>query len=237
MSLIIYGKNPCISAIKDGNYKKIYIQNGFQDQKILSLLERKNIKPVFLNQKDLDKLTGAKNSQGIAVELNDIKKYTLDDIIEASKIKNSFVIVLDGIEDPHNFGAILRVADAFSSLGVIIKTRGQVPLNSTVAKVSTGAFQHVKVVEVNNLNNALDYLKKNGFWVVSSDGSAKQSYDELNYDFNVALVIGSEGFGISNLILRNSDFIVKINMLGHVNSLNASNATAVISSYISLKQN
>ena len=236
MSLYIYGKNPCISSIKEGNIKKVYLINGFQDVKILNLLKHKKITPIYLKQNEMDKLVGAKNNQGIIVELNEIKKYTLDDIIEASKIKNSFVIVLDGIEDPHNFGAILRVADAFGALGVIIKTRGQVPLNATVAKVSTGAFQHVKLVEVSNLNNALEYLKKNGFWVVSTDGAAKTFYQELKYDFNVALVVGSEGFGISNLILRNSDFVVKIDMKGHVNSLNASNATAVVASYIALKQ-
>lgn len=236
MSLYIYGKNPCISSIKEGNIKKVYLINGFQDVKILNLLKYKKITPIYLKQNEMDKLVGAKNNQGIIVELNEIKKYTLDDIIEASKIKNSFVIVLDGIEDPHNFGAILRVADAFGALGVIIKTRGQVPLNATVAKVSTGAFQHVKLVEVNNLNNALEYLKKNGFWVVSTDGAAKTFYQDLKYDFNVALVVGSEGFGISNLILRNSDFVVKIDMKGHVNSLNASNATAVVASYIALKQ-
>ena len=166
MSVYIYGKNPCISSIKEGNIKKVYLINGFQDVKILNLLKYKKITPIYLKQNEMDKLVGAKNNQGIIVELNEIKKYTLDDIIEASKIKNSFVIVLDGIEDPHNFGAILRVADAFGALGVIIKTRGQVPLNATVAKVSTGAFQHVKLVEVSNLNNALEYLKKNGFWVV-----------------------------------------------------------------------
>lgn len=236
MSLYIYGKNPCISSIKEGNIKKVYLINGFQDVKILNLLQNKKITPIYLKQNEMDKLVGAKNNQGIIVELNEIKKYTLDDIIEASKIKNSFVIVLDGIEDPHNFGAILRVADAFGALGVIIKTRGQVPLNATVAKVSTGAFQHVKLVEVSNLNNALEYLKKNGFWVVSTDGAAKTFYQDLKYDFNVALVVGSEGFGISNLILRNSDFVVKIDMKGHVNSLNASNATAVVASYIALKQ-
>lgn len=236
MSLYIYGKNPCISSIKEGNIKKVYLINGFQDVKILNLLKYKKITPIYLKQNEMDKLVGAKNNQGIIVELNEIKKYTLDDIIEASKIKNSFVIVLDGIEDPHNFGAILRVADAFGALGVIIKTRGQVPLNATVAKVSTGAFQHVKLVEVSNLNNALEYLKKNGFWVVSTDGAAKTFYQDLKYDFNVALVVGSEGFGISNLILRNSDFVVKIDMKGHVNSLNASNATAVVASYIALKQ-
>ena len=236
MSLYIYGKNPCISSIKEGNIKKVYLINGFQDVKILNLLKYKKITPIYLKQNEMDKLVGAKNNQGIIVELNEIKKYTLDDIIEASKIKNSFVIVLDGIEDPHNFGAILRVADAFGALGVIIKTRGQVTLNATVAKVSTGAFQHVKLVEVSNLNNALEYLKKNGFWVVSTDGDAKTFYQDLKYDFNVALVVGSEGFGISNLILRNSDFVVKIDMKGHVNSLNASNATAVVASYIALKQ-
>ena len=108
-----------------------------------------------------------------------------------------------------------------------MKTKGQVDVNSTVYKVSTGAIEHVKIAKVNNLNNALKDLKKAGFWVVSSDGNSNKNYDEIDYKCPIALVVGSEGFGISKLVLDNSDFIVKIPMSGHVNSLNASVATGI----------
>ena len=144
--------------------------------------------------------------------------------------------MLDGIEDPHNLGAILRSADAFGVDGVIIKSRGGVGLNGTVAKVSTGAISYVKVAEVNNLTKAALKLKDAGYWIVESDGSASLSYDEVDYHCPICLVVGSEGFGISRLLLSKADFVVKIPMKGHVNSLNASVATGILLSLISLKR-
>jgi 23S rRNA (guanosine2251-2'-O)-methyltransferase len=141
-------------------------------------------------------------------------------------------LILDGIEDPQNFGAILRSVDAFGVDGVIIKKRNEVPLNATVAKVSTGAINWVKVAMVSNLSQAIQTLKDHGYWIVASDGSGKQDYDTVDYKSPIGLVVGSEGFGIAPLVLKNSDFIVKIPMTGHVNSLNASVASAILISEI-----
>ena len=140
--------------------------------------------------------------------------------------------MLDCIADPHNLVAILRTCDALGVDGVIIKKRGEAPLNATVSKVSTGAINWVKVAEVTNLNQAIETLKKKGYWIVASDGEAKMNYDEVDYKSPICLIVGSEGFGISKLVLKNSDFIVKIPMFGHVNSLNASVSAAILASEI-----
>ena len=133
---------------------------------------------------------------------------------------------------PHNFGAILRSADAFGVDGVIIKSRNQVPLNMTVAKVSTGAIEYVKVAEVNNIVSAINKLKENGFWIYTADGSGKDNYETLDYSGPTALVVGSEGHGASRLVMENSDFIIKIPMKGHVNSLNVSVSVGILLSRI-----
>jgi len=160
---------------------------------------------------------------------------SLRELITMGKSKeNPLLVMLDGIEDPVNLGAILRSCDAFGVDGVIIRNTGNVTLNSTVAKVSTGAVAYVPVCGVPNLSQAISELKDSGYWVVSSDGSAKQDYDEVDYRGPIVLVVGSEGFGISRLVLQRSDFIVKIPMVGHVNSLNASVATGVLLSHIHL---
>ena len=138
------------------------------------------------------------------------------------------LLILDGIEDPHNFGAILRSADIFKVSAVIISKHNQIPLNSTVAKTSAGAINYVPVCLVNNLNQAIDKLKAEGYWVVSSDGNADTYYTDLKYDFKTALVMGSEGFGGSKLGLKNSDYSIKIPMHGKVNSLNASVAAGIL---------
>ena len=168
--------------------------------------------------------------QGFLVLSEAIRSYSLEEVLQSipSEKKYPLIVILDGIEDPHNLGAIIRTCDAFSVDGIIMKKRGEVPLNGTVAKVSTGAINYVKVAVVANLNQAIEKLKQNGYWVVSSDGSATQSYLDVDYNSPIALVVGSEGFGISKLVLKNSDFIVKIPMTGHVNSLNASVASAIL---------
>ena len=130
----------------------------------------------------------------------------------------------------------MRTCDAFGVDGVIIKKRGQVPLNATVAKVSTGAIDHVKVHEASNLSNVLSKLKDEGFWIVSSDGSAQMEYHQIDAQRPLALILGSEGEGVSELLLKRSDYIVKIPMFGHVNSLNVSVAAGILIASIIAKR-
>ena len=142
--------------------------------------------------------------------------------------KNGLIIVLDGLEDVHNLGAIIRTAECAGADGVIYKSHNSVKVNDTVAKVACGALEYVKVAEVTNLVNTLKELKKKGYWVVGSDGLAKQMYDELDYDMNTVLIIGSEGKGMSRLVREECDFIVRLPMNGHITSLNASVAAGIL---------
>ena len=135
---------------------------------------------------------------------------------------------MDKLNDPNNLGAIIRSCDAFSVDAVIIPNKNSIGITDTVVKVSTGAIFHVPVVTVSNINQAIEKLKKNNFWIIGTDASANQSISEIKFDRNFALVIGSEGYGISNLVAKNCDYLVKIPMTGHVNSLNASVSAGIM---------
>ena len=153
------------------------------------------------------------------------KLYSVDELI---KNENGLIVVLDGLKDPHNLGAIIRTVECAGADGIIYKKHNAVKLTETVAKVASGALEHVKVSEVTNITNTLKELKKKGYWIVGSDGSAKESYTDIDYKRNIALVIGSEGEGISRLVLEECDYVVSLPMYGKVNSLNASVATGIL---------
>lgn len=231
--MFIYGKNPVIESIRNNRIIKVYIYKNFKDRKILSLLKEKNIIYQFCDINKLFYLVKTQKHQGIVAEIKPYKYYNLNDLInEGSKQKNPIIIMIDKIEDPHNFGAIIRICDVFNVVGIIIREKNQVQLNATVAKVSCGAINFVKVARVSNLNNAIIKLKKVGYYIVSTDNNGNEDYMKLKYNFHIVLVIGGENNGVSELIKKNSDFLVKIPMFGHVNSLNASNALSVVLSFI-----
>ena len=226
---LIYGKNPVIEAIRAKKAIKVFLTSNFNDQKILSLIKENKINFVTINPNEMDKMANNGVHQGIAAELKPYQTVSLEEIIYKAKNKDKKIIVmLDGIEDPHNLGAILRSADVFEASGIILPKHNSVTLNATVAKTSAGAINYVPVAIVNNLNQAIKTLKEEGYWIVSTDGSAEISYASLEYDFPVVVVIGSEGKGVSSLVLKNSDYIVKIPQFGHVNSLNASVAAGIL---------
>ena len=230
---LVYGRLPALNALSTDKVKKVYLQKNFSDDKIFEAIKKAKLSPEFVDSSFLDKVSHSGNHQGIVVEVVPHEYCSLAEILESSKKKvQPLILILDGVEDPQNFGAIIRTADAFSVDGIIIKSRNQVPLNYTVAKVSTGAIEYVKVAEVSNLNSTLQTLKDNGFWIYAADGSAKESYEKQNYNGAVALIVGSEGNGISPLVMKNSDFIIKIPMTGHVNSLNVSVSTGILLSRI-----
>lgn len=234
MDILIYSKNTVREGLVANKIKKLYVTPKTKDSDLVSLAKANGVNVILSNEGELTRLVNTSSHQGFVGSCNEFKTYSLEDVIYAAKDKeNPLILVLDGIEDPHNLGAILRSVDAFGVDGVVVKSRGEVPLNSTVARVSTGAIFHAKVAVVTNLNKAIQTLKKHLYWVVSTDGSAKQDFDEIDYSGPMAIVVGSEGFGISRLVLENSDFIVKIPMVGHVNSLNASVATAIMLSMAS----
>lgn len=229
----VYGKNPVISALGKKDVLEVFLQKGFKDFKLLAEIKQGNIKTTYLSQEELNKMTNNGVHQGVVALVKPFQYSSLKEIIACSnKKERPLILILDEVNDPHNLGAIIRSCDAFSVDGVIIKNRNQVPVNMTVTKVSTGAINHVKIAMVSNLNNAVKELKDNGFWIYASDGNAKDDYSNIKYDGKVALIMGSEGNGISPLLLSNSDFIIKIPMTGHVNSLNVSVATGILLSYI-----
>ena len=225
---LIFGRNPVKEALRANRVIKVFITNNFSDKEINLLLQEKKPYIKVVSNSELDsKCHGV--HQGIMAEIKPYEYLDLDEIIRRSrKVEVPIIVILDGINDTHNLGAILRSCDVFNVTGVIIPKHNQVPLNATVAKSSAGAINFVPVAQVSSLNQTIQRLKDNGFWVVSTDGSAKLSYNQIKYDFPVALVIGSEGKGVSSLIIKNSDYVVKIPQYGHVNSLNASVAAGIL---------
>ncbi len=226
---LIYGRNPIKEAIKSKRVRKVYITKNFAHHEILKLISDHTIPKIIKTNDELSTLCKGAVHQGIAAEIKPYEYVDIDYLIhKASTVNRPIIVMLDGINDPHNFGAVIRNCDAFGVSGVIIGKHNQVPLNATVAKTSAGAINNIPVAIVTNLNQAIAKLKDAGYWVVSSDGSGKLSYLDLEYDFPTVLIIGSEGDGISSLVLKNSDYVVSIPMYGQVNSLNASCASAVL---------
>ena len=233
VSNLIFGRNPVKEALKANRVNKIYITNNFSDKEINTLFEEKKPYIRVVTSSELDNKSNGGVHQGIVAEVKPYEYLDLDEIIRRSRKETvPVIVILDGINDTHNLGAIIRSCDVFNVTGILIPKHNQVPLNATVAKSSAGAINYVPVAQIGSINQTLQKLKDNGFWIVSTDGSATIDYSKLTYDFPVALVIGSEGKGVSSLVLKNSDYIVKIPQYGHVNSLNASVAAGILLSRI-----
>ena len=233
----IFGKNTVDSYIESKSIIEVFAINNFSDDKLLRKLRQANIKVSFKDKNFLDKLSNSNKHQGIIASIKSFEYSSLNEIIQNAKKKQyPFIVALDGIEDPHNVGAIIRTCEAFSVDGIIISKHNSCPINQTVAKVSTGAIANVKIAQVTNLTQALNELKKNGYWVYAAEAFNSQPYESLDYKNSVVLVVGSEGFGISRLVKEQADFNIAIKMTGKVNSLNVSVATAILVSHISLNQ-
>lgn len=230
MKQYIYGKNTIIEALKgEKSVYTVYIQNNVKDSKIFELCKRKKINLKMVDKSEFIKKLGNVSHQGFMAEVEEYRYYSIDEILDGiPENKQPLLLMLDGLEDPHNLGAILRTCDAIGVDGVIIGKNRSVGLNGTVAKVSTGAIDHIKVAQVTNLTRTLEELKKHSFWVVGCDLEQSQDYRQIDYNMPLVIVIGSEGFGISRLVKKSCDFNVVLPMVGHVTSLNASVATAVI---------
>lgn len=226
MATIITGKNTITEAIKVGRKVfELYVQEG-TNQDILELAKENNIVVKELSKQDMNNLL-PKSHQGIGANVEDYAYLSLDEALAMPK-KHRLYVMLDGLEDPHNLGAILRSCDAFQVDGVIIPKNRSVQLNATVAKVSTGSIEHVNVIQVVNLHQTIRKLKENGFWIVGTDMDTPQTIHEMDVDSDLCIVIGGEGKGLGRLVRDNCDYIVKIPMSGHVNSLNASVSCAII---------
>lgn len=227
----LYGTNSVIEAINNGRATKAYLINGYSNQKVLSALNDFRVPIVYKSRQELDKMSSGGVHQGVIIEAKEISPITLETLVKKYKEqKFGYLIILDELKDPHNLGAILRSCHAFGAEGVIYKSNNNVKINVTVEKVSSGAVNYVPICEVTNLSRAIEYLKKNDYRVVSLDGGSNMTIDDLPFDRKLAYVLGSEGDGISRLILKNSDYIAKIPMktLGHIDSLNAATTGGIV---------
>ena len=221
--MYIYGKNVAIETINNKEkIKKAFIYKNFTDNEILNELKKQNVYIKYLEKNEMDKMIDGLH-QGIILEVNDFEYNGIDEMIE----DDSLIVILDHIEDPHNFGAIIRTCEAAGVKGIIIPKDRSVEVNATVIKVSTGAIKNMKIAQVTNLNRTIEYLKKEGFWIVGTDMEGTNYYD-IDYKGKTAIVIGNEGSGMSRLVSENCDFIAKIPIKGTKNSRNASVSTGIV---------
>ena len=229
----IYGINSVSEALKSRGraFEWVGMAKERHDLRLQRLIEgcRKIGIPVrFLQRTELDRMAGNAAHQGV-VAVTSAKQYNeLEDVVAAKRGKYSLIIVLDGVEDPHNLGAILRTADAAGANGIVIPERRAAPVTGTVTKASAGASEHLPIAKVTNISRTVEELKENNIWTVGLDERAIQTYDALDYNIDCALVLGGEGKGLHDLVKRKCDFLVSIPMLGKVPSLNVSVAAAVV---------
>lgn len=225
--MIIYGKNMVLEALRNKDkIKKVYLTKNNLD--LIEKYKQKISKIQISSIKELDVLASG-NHQGIVAEVEEYGYVSLEEVIKKHKDdKNVSLAILDGLEDPHNLGAILRSADASGIDGIIIPKNRSVQLSSTVAKVSTGAIEYVDVIQVVNLVNTIKTLKENGYWIIGLELDGSVDYRKQDYTGKIAVIIGSEGRGISKLVKENCDYLVNIPMVGHVNSLNASVSASIL---------
>ncbi len=214
----VSGKN-VFNEIDIKNIKRVYLSKNFKDNKILETIKNNKIKYIITENNIMDKMI--KNNQGIIIDINDYEYKNINDI------SSDFVLILDHLEDPHNFGAIIRTAESIGIKDIIIPKDRSVSVNETVMKASAGALNYVNIIQVTNLVNAINYLKDNGYFIYGAEADGV-NYKNINFNDKKCLVIGSEGNGISNLVRKNCDEIISLTMKGHVNSLNASVAAAIL---------
>ena len=232
----IYGKNCVYEAIRAKAHMEVFIEDNQvkKDKNILSLLSDKGYKYKVLTKQDMDKKFG-QSHQGYGALREDYPIYD-ESYIKDFKKDQARVLILDGIQDPHNFGAILRSVDAFGFDMVILPKNRSVAVTGVVAHVSTGAIEYTKIVYVNSLNQAVLRLKENGFWICGTDALGTVRSSEIDPSLSLAVIIGSEGFGMSKTLVKESDYLITIPMMGHVNSLNASVSAGIVLHDLCLKK-
>ncbi len=233
--MYIYGKNVVKETLNsNNNITKAYVDKKSKEKDLIRELKNQKIKIHFVDTIVLDRLAEG-NHQGFVLEVSEVKTYPLDDLLIYSKENPPLVVILDHLEDPHNFGAIIRTCEAMGVTGIIIPNDRSVGINSTVVKTSAGAINYIKIVHVPNLSVAIKKLKENGYWIVGTDMEG-DDYTSIDYNMPTCLVIGNEGHGISRVVRNACDFIVSIPMTGQINSLNASVSCGIVISEIVRKR-
>ncbi len=237
----VEGRNAVIELLESGkDINKIYVLKGERYgsiNKIIAMAKDRRIVIVEKEKKQMDEMAQNQNYQGVIAIVPPFEYCEIEDIIKYANEKNEapFILILDGIEDTHNLGAIIRTAETAGVHGIIIPKRRAASVNSTVSKVSCGAVEYVKIARVNNITDSINKLKQEGLWICGTSIDAKEYYYNQNLKGPLGIVIGNEGKGMSELVKKNCDFLVKIPMVGKVGSLNASVSTGIIV-YEALKQ-
>ena len=222
--MLVYGRNVAKEILKSEKMvKNVFLQENFNEKSIISLINSKNLKYQTLPKYEMSRKTKG-NHQGIILDIEDFKYKDLSTIYN---LESALVVILDHIEDPHNFGAIIRTCEAAKVDAIIIPSDRSVDVNDTVYHTSAGTVDKVDIIKVTNIANTLKELKKYNYWIVATDMNG-QDYRKIDYNGKTAIIIGNEGNGISDIALKNSDFIASIPMKGTVNSLNASVAAGII---------
>ena len=224
--MLVFGKNVANDLLKKNKkIRKLIIQENFSDKNIISLIEKLKLKTEIMSKHEMDRLCSGVH-QGIILDIPDYQYGDISDVF--ANENESFVVLLDHLEDPHNLGAIIRTCEAAGVSYVILPRDRQVPINATVMKTSVGTLDQVKVISVSNLVYAIEQLKEHGFWIVGTSLENSIDYRQINYEGKIALIIGNEGSGISRLVSKKCDYLAKIPMYGTTNSLNASVAAGIM---------
>ncbi len=223
--MLVYGRN-VVNEILNGKTKiyKVFLDNNYKDEEILNKIDKRGLKKFHIDKNKLDKMCGSSTNQGIAMDIEEFNYYDIKAIEEDDKA--NFVVMLDSLEDPHNFGAIIRTCECAGVDYIIIPRNRSVSVNSTVYKTSSGALSNVKIVEVVNLHNTIKKLKDLGYWVYGSDAKGKD-YRSIDFGGKTCLIIGSEGHGLKQIVNNSCDEIISLPMKGKINSLNASVAAGI----------
>lgn len=230
----IEGRNSVLELLETGkDINKIFIEKGEKHgsiNKIIGIAKEKKVVIVEVEKSKLNQMAQTDNHQGVIAIVPPFDYCEVEDILNEAKSKNEkpFIMILDGIEDPHNLGSIIRTAETAGVHGIIIPKRRACMVNSTVYKVASGAVEHMKIARVNNLTDTINYLKENDIWVYGTEMEAKQYYYNEKLTGAVAIVIGSEGFGMSRLVKENCDVLLKIPMKGTITSLNAAVSAGIV---------
>ena len=230
---VIYGINSVSEALKARGRAFEWVgvakeRNDLRLQRLIQECRGASIPVRFLPRIELDRMAHTGSHQGVVAVTSSKAYVDLDDVIASKRGEHSLIVVLDGVEDPHNLGAILRTADASGADGVVIPERRAAAVTGTVAKASAGASAHLPVAKVTNIARTLEELKAKGLWIVGLDERGKQHYDEIDYKMDCAVALGAEGKGLHDLVAKKCDFLVSIPMLGGVPSLNVSVAAGVV---------
>lgn len=230
----VEGRNSVLELLESGkDINKIYITKGEKHgsiNKIISIAKEKRVIIVEKDKRQMEEMAGTKNYQGVIAIVPPFEYCEIEDILQEAKKKQEdpFVLILDGIEDPHNLGSIIRTAETAGVHGVIIPKRRAASVNSTVNKASAGAVEHMKIARVTNISDVIEKLKQAGLWICGTDINTKTYYYNQDLTGPLGIVIGNEGSGMSEKVRKNCDFLVKIPMQGKVTSLNASVSTGII---------